>query len=204
VPVFDIVSPLISIRRLQSAGGDSVPGLDAPFTTSSAPRFAGSHYAFAGQTGFIGNAVNPRHTALFVGRSLTYDAVLLDTDSAPGASGTQFGLTQTGFPPTAFTQLSVAGVIAFTGELIGSVVNSTLSDTLNQRGIWSTAEGPLTLEMRASDPAPDFGANFRFSLPGPVALNDIAFWAAVKRGSFPSTETKFALFGSEALMKGNL
>ena len=157
---------------------------------------AGPGYAFNGYTGFSGSAVNPRRTGLFVGHGLSYQALLLDSDEAPGAPGTHFRLAPNGFAPSRLTQLNPDGVLAFTAELAGTGVNSTVSDSLNQRGVWSTTFGELVLEMRSNDAAPVFGAGWRFSLPGAVALNvnnGLAFWTAAKRGSFPTTESKFAL-----------
>lgn len=181
--------------------GDSAPGLAAPFTSFTAPLLAGSRFAFGGTSGVPGSSINPLRTGLFAGRAGLYNAVLLDTDEAPGAPGTRFRFTRTGFSPTAVSQINATGALAFTGELTGAGVNSTQSDTLNQRGVWSTTFDDLALEMRANNPVPAFGDGWRFSLPGPVALNannNIAFWATVKRGSFPATETKTGLFSRES------
>lgn len=92
---------------------------------------------------------------------------LIAREGAP-APGTPAGVLFSELTMENDTAINSSGCFAFWGQLTGSGINSN-----NNRGIWWTGPGALTLVARSGNPAPATGAGVNFSNNlGGVLLND--------------------------------
>lgn len=84
-------------------------------------------------------------------------------DAAPGTAA---GVTFQSFFTTSVTP---AGYVAIDGTLTGPGVTSDVND----RGLWRSSGGPLTLLARADQTAPGIGGSVKFLSVGPAISNDL-------------------------------